>query len=235
MAAGRLTGGGRRKIGATDYCVRCGKPYIITAPAQSYCPACAPTKTKEDRSLYVRASAGNEPRRLGTTDVCARCGAVYTLTGGNQKYCPACAKALLIKKASRHLGDTAICEKCGGEYTIAAGNQRFCPECSCAASVKKRRAATQPKRRKPRPAPRKVPVSVPAGLRELLDLYEVPQSRFSTFIGVDATIVNRWCTGVRKCPAYVLTMAAKILSLAADEIRGEAENDEIDEIKEEST
>ena len=35
MAAGRLPDGGRRKIGGTDFCVSCGKPYIITAPAQS--------------------------------------------------------------------------------------------------------------------------------------------------------------------------------------------------------
>lgn len=228
MAAGRLPDGGRRKIGGTDFCVSCGKPYIITAPAQSYCPECAPIKRTEDRSAYVRVSAGNGPRRLGTTDVCARCGTIYTLTGPRQKYCPKCANALKLNISRRHLGDTATCEMCGAEYTIAAGNQRFCPRCSRVPSAIKR--TVTPPRRKPR---RRKPHGktirddldcVPSTFRDLLDRYDITQSRFAEYLGLDVSTVSKWCSGKIACRPYIIAMAAKILSLAADEVRGDAEN-----------
>lgn len=215
----------RRKLGSTDYCTRCGKPYLVTAPAQVYCPDCAPRKLTEDRSAYVRASSGGGPRRLGTTDVCARCGEIYVVTGGKQKYCPKCAKALKQKLAKRHLGAAAICERCGGGYTVTAGSQRFCPRCASVKAAEKKRPST-PRPKKPR-RPNTTALDelgeIPGNLRDLLEQYGITQSRFAIYFGVDATIVNRWCTGQRVCPPYVLAMAAKVLSLAADDVRGDAE------------
>ena len=34
-----------------------------------------------------------------------------------------------------------------------------------------------------------------------------------------AKYANRWCTGARKCPVYVINMAAKILSFSAQELQ----------------
>ena len=33
--------GTARPLGSTDYCVICGKPYIVKSARQKYCPACA--------------------------------------------------------------------------------------------------------------------------------------------------------------------------------------------------
>jgi hypothetical protein len=43
-------------------------------------------------------------------------------------------------------------------------------------------------------------------------------------LGLDVSTVSKWCSGQIACRPYIIAMAAKILSLAADEVRGDAEN-----------
>jgi DNA-binding transcriptional regulator YiaG len=117
---------------------------------------------------------------------------------------------------------------CGAEYTIAAGNQRFCPRCSRVPSAIKR--TVEPSRRKPRRLkPHRKTIRddldcVPSTFRDLLDRYDITQSRFAEYFGLDVSTVSRWCSGEIVCRPYIIAMAAKILSLAADEVRGDAEN-----------
>ena len=83
----------------------------------------------------------------------------------------------------------------------------------------------KPRRRKPhRKTIRDGLDCVPVTFRDLLDRYDITQSRFAEYFGLDVSTVSRWCSGEIVCRPYIIAMAAKILSLAADEVRGDAEN-----------
>ena len=66
-------------------------------------------------------------------------------------------------------------------------------------------------------------LSVPDNLPALLEQYHIPQRRFALYFGIAPSVISKWCSGARGCKPYIIAMAAKVLSLAADEIRGEEE------------
>ena len=43
----RKSEGKVRKIGSTDFCKRCGKPYTVNSGKQMYCPECSEEAVKE--------------------------------------------------------------------------------------------------------------------------------------------------------------------------------------------
>lgn len=89
--------GSMRKIGDTDFCVNCGKPYTITSGMQKYCPDCALACIREiDRqqslALYHRKSdeiseQRKSVRRKKKIEItCEVCGKTF-LGRKNQKFC----------------------------------------------------------------------------------------------------------------------------------------------------
>jgi DNA-binding transcriptional regulator YiaG len=48
-------------------------------------------------------------------------------------------------------------------------------------------------------------------VRALLNHYHMSQTAFSGFFCIPLRTVQDWCGGRRKCPSYVITMAAEIL------------------------
>ena len=78
--------GPRRKLGSTDYCVVCGKPYVVESGLQKYCPDCAEEAVREiDRAQsreWNRKNTTPEQRRKerqdGTAFIpCAVCGKLF--------------------------------------------------------------------------------------------------------------------------------------------------------------
>lgn len=75
--------GATRKIGSTDLCVVCGKPYIVASGLQKYCPTCAPEAVKAiDRLQSIAwnrqnttAAGRREERQSYTAAIhCRTCG-----------------------------------------------------------------------------------------------------------------------------------------------------------------
>lgn len=97
----RKSEGKVRKIGSTDFCKRCGKPYTVNSGKQMYCPECSEEAVKEiDRqqaleyyyeNKEVINNARNIKRRVPARR-CAICGKDFEAKGP-KKYCsPECAK-----------------------------------------------------------------------------------------------------------------------------------------------
>lgn len=72
-----------RKIGSTDYCTRCGKPYTVTGGLQKYCPDCAAEAMQEnDRNQALQYYEDNKEqtnpvrndKRRVKTKQCVICG-----------------------------------------------------------------------------------------------------------------------------------------------------------------
>ena len=211
----------RRTIGSSDLCVRCGKEYIVTGPRQKYCPGCAQHR--------------NPNRKIGGTGICVNCGKEYIITSPAKMLCPDCAPKYKPRlhsvaadasdgSAHRQLGSVSICLQCGKEYVVLSGRQKYCPLCSV--TVSRRLGPPRPHPKKQKRPDKKRHTTVSDSLCEpartllgLLARYGISQRRFAEYFGIDVTLVNRWCTGARKCPAYVINMAAKILSFSAQELQ----------------
>lgn len=50
----REAAGAARKLGSTDLCTICGKPYTVTGGLQRYCPTCAPDAVREIDRVQAR-------------------------------------------------------------------------------------------------------------------------------------------------------------------------------------
>ena len=84
-----------RKIGSTDFCVVCGKPYIVEGGQQKYCQDCAEREIKRIASqqslVYYNQNKDtinpkrNLDRKKGVS-ICAMCGKLFP-TQGASKYC----------------------------------------------------------------------------------------------------------------------------------------------------
>lgn len=85
-----------RKIGSTDYCARCGKPYTVTGGLQKYCPDCAAEAMREnDRNQALQYYEDNKdqinPARYDKQRVktkrCVICGKEFGVNGTARNTC----------------------------------------------------------------------------------------------------------------------------------------------------
>lgn len=81
--------GTSRKIGSTDICVVCGKPYSVASGTQRYCPDCAPGATREADNRLSRewnaahidfAVRARDRQRAAADIACVICGKAFTPT-----------------------------------------------------------------------------------------------------------------------------------------------------------
>lgn len=145
--------GKTRKIGSTDICEMCGKPYIVMSGMQRYCKKCAPiavaenirSKARERTAEYYKDETHREEkaeaRRVKVFDIksCDICGLVF-VPHGNQEYCSKeCADEALKrwnrtyydKKRARKEKKEVIfreCAICGKEFVISNPNERYCSD-----------------------------------------------------------------------------------------------------------
>lgn len=99
----RQRAGKTRKLGSTDYCVRCGQPYVVTGGLQRYCPKCAPDAVQEVVNAHKREYAAEridvtQARKSELTAqhevVCAYCGKPFHQVS-HEMYCsPECKREL---------------------------------------------------------------------------------------------------------------------------------------------
>lgn len=97
----RQAEGKQRKIGSTDICQNCGKPYIVESPLQKWCPDCKEEMTREtDRRQSLEYYYENKEiinparnlRRRVPARRCAYCGRDFEARS-QKKYCsPECLK-----------------------------------------------------------------------------------------------------------------------------------------------
>ena len=104
--------GKARTIGSTDYCVECGKPYVVTSSSQKYCPDCQKGKRRKDgrnqqhtkppkQSSYDQAPADHKGKSL--KKICAICGKPFYASPSevNQQCCSKkCGAALRLKNGN---------------------------------------------------------------------------------------------------------------------------------------
>lgn len=85
-----------RKIGSTDNCARCGKPYTVTGGLQKYCPDCADEAMRENdrnqaRQYYEDNKEQTNPvrnnKRRVKTKQCVICGKEFDANGTAKKTC----------------------------------------------------------------------------------------------------------------------------------------------------
>lgn len=78
--------GFERKIGSTDYCRHCGKPYTVNSGLQRYCPECGKINAKmvdrrQSLSYYRQNKAAINPARNKRRRIperkCVVCGALF--------------------------------------------------------------------------------------------------------------------------------------------------------------
>jgi hypothetical protein len=96
----RKRAGTVRKIGSTDLCSVCGKPYTVNSGAQHYCPDCAPEAIRKiDRAAsraWYAANTTPESRReerqaAAALAVCVICGKPFCPGAGEPVACsPVC-------------------------------------------------------------------------------------------------------------------------------------------------
>ena len=61
----RQAEGKQRKIGSTDICQNCGKPYIVASPLQKWCPDCKEEMAREtDRRQSLEYYNENKDHKL---------------------------------------------------------------------------------------------------------------------------------------------------------------------------
>ena len=91
----RQAEGKQRKIGSTDICQNCGKPYIVASPLQKWCPDCKEEMAREtDRRQSLEYYNENKEtinparniRRRAPARRCAICGRDFAARS-NKKYC----------------------------------------------------------------------------------------------------------------------------------------------------
>ncbi len=150
--------GSARKLGSTDLCTVCGKPYIVKSGRQKYCPACAPEAIRQIDNAQSRAwnAVNTTPadrkfvRNAASAPIpCSVCGKLFVPTAPSKTCSPECGQKLHSRKMSqwesdhrkernayrrkfndRHIGDTDTCVDCGKTYIITNGRQKRCPDCS---------------------------------------------------------------------------------------------------------
>lgn len=105
--------GNVRAIGSTDFCVICGKPYVVMSGLQKYCPDCAPQAYREiDREQsrawnksHTTPESRREKRYAATAPlVCAVCGKTFIPQPGraNATTCSkVCSSRLSAQRASK--------------------------------------------------------------------------------------------------------------------------------------
>ncbi len=95
--------GPQRRRGSTDYCVRCGKPYIVESGTQHYCPECAPGAYRElDRAASLRWERENttpeerkQVRQAASAErICAVCGKAFVPRDASITCSKECSRAL---------------------------------------------------------------------------------------------------------------------------------------------
>lgn len=97
----RKRAGQVRALGSTDYCVICGRPYIVEGSNQRYCPLCAPGAVRARENAMARsASIAYMPLRAERREAarapipCKICGTMF-LPRGRRKTCsPECSQEL---------------------------------------------------------------------------------------------------------------------------------------------
>ena len=96
----RASVGAQRKLGSTDLCERCGKPYTVESGLQRYCKACAHVATKENinehkrefcKKYYANPERAQEKREAKKVkkrqiETCPICGKQFESRYG-AKYC----------------------------------------------------------------------------------------------------------------------------------------------------
>lgn len=107
----RANNGGARKIGSTEICAICQRPYTVNSGNQRYCPDCAEDAYKENlkqltQKWYNEHRDPKERRELrkATTApiLCKICGTPF-LPRGNAKTCSTeCSKKLTQQRNARH-------------------------------------------------------------------------------------------------------------------------------------
>jgi len=85
-----------RKLGSTDNCARCGKPYTVTGGLQKYCPGCAVEAMREnDRNQALQYYEDNKEqinpvrndKRRVKTKKCVVCGKEFDPNGTVRNTC----------------------------------------------------------------------------------------------------------------------------------------------------
>lgn len=138
--------GPNRKLGSTDYCVACGKPYIVNSGLQKYCPKCAPEQIAEiDRKQGLEYYTTNKdqinPKRNAKRAkdlkelTCAVCGKKF-LGYENQKVCGEACRKEYIKMCAKEYESTRerilhqtefTCVICG-KKSLGVKYQKTCSE-----------------------------------------------------------------------------------------------------------
>lgn len=106
-----------RKVGDTDTCTVCGKPYTVQSGVQKYCPSCRPIEnarlTRERNAMYyanrdqpsAEPPAARERKQYRPINIklCAVCGKPFADPPSSKRVC--CSKACSsIRKTQTHVG-----------------------------------------------------------------------------------------------------------------------------------
>lgn len=95
--------GTQRPLGSTDYCITCGKPYIVCSGQQHYCPDCRPIEYQRlDRAASRRWNAENttpddrrETRQAASAPIqCVICGKPFVPRTAAKTCSPECSAEL---------------------------------------------------------------------------------------------------------------------------------------------
>lgn len=108
--------GTARKLGSTDLCTVCGKPYTVASGRQRYCPDCAGAAVREiDRAqsrAWNREHTTPEQRRAERQSAaaeipCAVCGKPFVPHDASITCSPACSEELQRRSAANGSAPTA--------------------------------------------------------------------------------------------------------------------------------
>ena len=123
----RKISGHLRKIGSTDTCQVCGKPYTVDHSNQKYCRKCSEPELKRQRMESHRRAYADPVRHRELLDQARAWAAAHP---------DRVAKSLREmyerrrqKRGIKPLGRTEICPRCGREFVVTAPRQRYCREC----------------------------------------------------------------------------------------------------------
>ena len=131
-----------RKLGSTDYCIICGKPYTVTGGLQRYCPDCAPDAVREldneASKVWNRANTtadeSREVRNAASAEIpCVVCGKLFVPHSPALTCSKECARALEAKRhaeyerqhreeRNKYHRERITEKKRKGEYTMKALN-----------------------------------------------------------------------------------------------------------------
>lgn len=98
--------GTNRKLGSTDFCQNCGKPYIVSGPIQKYCKDCAESAIRENT---LRAKREREKARAKDPEASAR-------------------RHELQREDAKHYKNIAVCMYCGKEFARTKEHRFFCSD-----------------------------------------------------------------------------------------------------------